>query len=287
MRTRWIIALPLLVLLMLLPACKKEAPPSPTGSMPELHRAVRAGDLAEVKRLLAAGSDPDVVAELNETPLIYAIKGRHAEIARALVAGGADVNHASTFGRTPLFYVPHFQKEMAVWLLEAGAKVDVRTSNGSGILHELARETGDADLMRLMIRHGADPNLTTPNGWTPLHTAVNHAVSRVPTAIFTNEGMRIGSVPDDAVGLNLTRITDEKVRVLLEAGARVNAANDAGDTPLHLAAKKDLANTARILIEAGADKNAKNKKGLTPADVAAKFDHRDTLNVLREKSGGD
>lgn len=62
----------------------------------------------------------------------------------------------------------------------------------------------------------------------------------------------------------------EKLRALLRAGARVDATNDRGDTPLHLCIQFDKdAATVQALIDAGAPLEVKNNEALTPLVYAA------------------
>jgi hypothetical protein len=58
------------------------------------------------------------------------------------------------------------------------------------------------------------------------------------------------------------------VRLLIDAGADLSAADREGNTPLHIAAYGDTA-VVRLLLEAGAHAKARNKAGQTPADCAA------------------
>ena len=76
---------------------------------PPLARAAGNGDLAEVRRLLAAGAE---VGEAGAGPESYGGRGwaalhwaafeGHAEVLRALLAAQADVDSADTQGSTPL-----------------------------------------------------------------------------------------------------------------------------------------------------------------------------------------
>jgi FOG: Ankyrin repeat len=60
------------------------------------------------------------------------------------------------------------------------------------------------------------------------------------------------------------------IKLLLSAGANVNAKDDDGDTPLHAAARSGLALAVDLLLEVGADVSAKTKLGYTPFHEAAK-----------------
>lgn len=80
----------------------------------------------------------------------------------------------------------------------------------------------------------------------------------------------------------------EGVKILLEAGAVIDARNNDGGTPLHravatpLVAPKTRCECVQALCEAGAPLNAKNKDGLTPMDFARKWERKDVLKVLKE-----
>lgn len=75
------------------------------------------------------------------------------------------------------------------------------------------------------------------------------------------------------------------VKILLEAGAAIDARNNDGGTPLHRAVATTLGaptDCVRVLCEAGAPLNAKNKDGLTPMDFARKWKRTGALRILKE-----
>ena len=70
------------------------------------------------------------------------------------------------------------------------------------------------------------------------------------------------------------------VRLLVQRGHRVGARDQAGNTPLHLAAEAGNKEAARVLVHSGAPSQERNSAGLTPLHVAAKQGHAGVAAVL-------
>jgi ankyrin repeat protein len=76
----------------------------------------------------------------------------------------------------------------------------------------------------------------------------------------------------------------QEVRKMIGANRNmVNAKNELGSTPLHIAATNSTPDMAKLLIEKGAAVNAKDNNGLTPLHIAAFSGHKDNLNLLIAK----
>jgi len=73
----------------------------------------------------------------------------------------------------------------------------------------------------------------------------------------------------------------------LKRGSDVNAANDRGETPLHVAAHMGETEAAKLLVEHGADVNAKDELGGTPLHEAAKWPARTEVVKLLLANGAD
>ena len=80
----------------------------------------------------------------------------------------------------------------------------------------------------------------------------------------------------------LGRVKEIAAEILIDNGAKVDARNVYGDTPLHLAAGENHMAVAELLINRGARVNVRNKLGATPLNVASDPE----MQQLLKKHGG-
>lgn len=112
-----------------------------------------------------------------------------------------------------------------------------------------------------MIAAGADPNVASKFGHTPLYNACMSGAADSARALlegganpnlhFTYRSPVDGRVEADIVALMYTR-TAEVAKFLIAAGADVNAADANGTTPLMRAAFKGKLEIVEVLLQAGA-----------------------------------
>ena len=108
-------------------------------------------------------------------------------------------------------------------------------------------------MMRLLLAAGANPKLTTDDGTSPLMVAAG-------LGRYTNDkNLQRGARSPSA---------EEAVSLLLDAGADINARNEAEFTTLHGAAFRGLNEVIEILVDRGADINARDFRGRTPYRLA-------------------
>jgi Ankyrin repeats (3 copies)/Ankyrin repeat len=120
---------------------------------------------------------------VGDTALHLAAAGYRVEIVRRLLAAGADPNAAGNHRHSgPLHYAADGYINGPAWdakrqvktigvLLDAGADINAQDKNGAAPLHRAVR-TRCAAAVRCLLKVGADPTLKNKPGSTPFHLAV-------------------------------------------------------------------------------------------------------------------
>ncbi|MEO7674879.1 MAG: ankyrin repeat domain-containing protein, partial [Pyrinomonadaceae bacterium] len=156
-------------------------------------------------------------------------------------------------------------------LISKGKKVNVRDKALEGIspLHA-AVETGNFEIMQILLAYGAKPNIRDYQKRTPLMMLDEDAepeMARVLLAYGAN--IKLVDAEKNAVLHHYAEFDDaDMVRFLISHGADPNAKNKARRTALMFAAENGSKDTVRALVENGADVHATTKKRQTAWDVA-------------------
>jgi ankyrin repeat protein len=241
------------------------------GGLTPLVFAVRANDVNSARILLAAGADVNQVTNYGWSPLLVATQNRYYQLASFLLDRGADPNLANKGAWTPLYIAvdnrnieggdyPVRKADMDTLdfirkLIDKGADVNWRVQEStwyrtvftSQWVHETgatpfwrASQSSDLAVMKLLLEHGANPNLATTIGVTPLQVAAG---------IGWVEGVTYEWSKDANV---------EAVKLLLSLGNDPNAQAETGRTALHGAGHKGSTSVIQLLVDAGARLDARD-----------------------------
>jgi ankyrin repeat protein len=280
-----------------------------TGGMTALLLAARDGHREAVSALLEAGAPVNQASEGEHgTPLVIAICNGHYDVAKYLLDHGADPNLATIDGLAALYAAEDTEYAQVGWapnpitaqekvsylelmraLLDHGANPDARltkalwfrpTSHNQEWVDKKgvttfwrAAQSSDVAAMKVLVAHGADPNIASEEGVTPLMAAAGlgwgaNASRNVPGAWL------------------------DAVKYCLELGADVNAKDIYSYTALHGAAYRGDNEMVKLLVERGARLDVRSARGQTVTDMAngpmvnahLPMEHPDTIAVL-EKLG--
>ena len=149
---------------------------APTQSSIEaLFRSIADGDLEEFSRHLNDGVHHSSRNELGETPLYFAAEKGETEMAKLLIATGADAKALTPNGETVLHAAAMIESSaLMTVLIEAGADANAANRDGETPLHWAAL-TGTFLAVKALADAGADLNVQdAQRGNTPLHAAVSH-----------------------------------------------------------------------------------------------------------------
>jgi len=304
------------------------------GGLTALTLAVRQGHVEAAMALLDGGADIEMPSQGDNTgPLLMATINGHFDLAMLLLERGADPNQASDAGNRPLFatisrqWMPTSRPpapqdylrqktsylEIMEVLLDAGADVNARlnynvwqVTMNDDLLHvDWAGATAflraahgfDVTAMKLLVRHGADPNIHTirPRYWSGVNDQVLGGDDRFielpkewSDEIVDPSGLPV--IPQGgpgfyainlATGLSHLRGLQGTLHryvpngwmpaakyLIEELGADPSQRDHNGDTPLHNTAFRGDNELILYLVSQGADPMAVNRMGLTTVDKA-------------------
>lgn len=201
------------------------------------------------------------------------IKG-NVQVIPLLIEKGADINAKDDRGFTPLHWAClEGNKEVSELLLKLGADINAQDIEGITPLH-LTCEQGREEIAQVLVNAGALVNAVDEEQLTPLHLAIRSKNEKIVELLTTQRSIIIdvkdvnGSTP-----LHLASISgsNEIIRMVLAAGAEVNAKDSTGMTPLHWASVQGDEEAVKLLLQQGADIHVTDEEGMTPLqDVVIK-----------------
>lgn len=276
--------------------------------MNTMRRLVVSGNAKKLENVLKQGPPPSRsdLEQLLAGSLLFAFKNQHENVVNVLLQYGARKkwNTENNSGLSSIIHMTMFQsiqekkEKILKLLLEHGANPNRRDSNGYTPLHRASIIPNSVEIIRLLIRYGADVNAklqshaqSTPlymalhrRNWTILHDrrdlSLNvHALVDIGKAKL-NVKNGVGATALHIAVLNNYADTADIVQFLIDRGAYVNVKNDFGETPLHVAVKLAKKQVIKILLENGAIPYVRNANGKTPLDHITNLSHKNVKNLL-------
>ncbi len=179
----------------------------------ELQIAARTGDISRLKEALKNGEDINRMVgsyEFENTALFQAVLLQQKGSVKFLLDHGANPNFCGWKSMSPLHVAAlHGDQEIVDQLLKAGAYLDYRNAPDHGDFTALtvAIESKNNDIVKKLLRAGANPNMTTYDSLTPMHIAAKEGNSKAAKllVIYRADAHRL-----DKKGRNPSQLASEQ-----------------------------------------------------------------------------
>jgi len=238
----------------------------PHGGDTALMFAARAGDLASARLLVAAGANVNDADAWGVSAMVLAAHPGYGELVEFLLEKGADANMAEAGFSALHIAIMRRDEKIVSALLAHGADPNARlrtwtaTRRSSRDFHFqpalvgatpfwLAARFSESGIMRLLAKHGADPKFVHHADYLAGEGS-KHRID-VTTALMAATGMGGGMAWVDPPRDREARAL-EAVKLAVELGVDVNAANTDGRTALDAAKALGFGSVVQFLVEKGA-----------------------------------
>lgn len=252
----------------------------------DLVSVATAGDSKKLEALIANGAD--VKGDKGGFALCMAAMSGKYENIEVFISHGANVNAREPLnGFTPLHYAVSYRPPATSISNKPPATgglmlpMDVVGAQKRPPM-DVAIVQNKKKIIEFLIARGADVNVKSKGGITPLHKAGSKEIAELLIKYGANINAQTngndGSPLYYAVGFD-----KEVVEVLIAHGADVNYKNQSGNTPLHLAVSSNQKEIVELLINHGAEMGVKDRNGETPLDMAVRNNRGELVTLLLAK----
>ena len=259
------------------------------------------GDAATIADMLATGVDLEFRGEWDATALMHAAERGLADMVGVLLKAGADRRTRDKESRSALFFgAGSGNAKVVELLLAAGADANEDDKYRDTPLMGAAA-AGNPEVVRLLLHSGARVNARNVRK----QSALISAASGDAGFAMMEMGRRRAEVPEETIHRDvvvrmlldagadinargwdgetaLFSLEDDAVRELLQHHINIEARNNYGETALVETVSEDIAD---LLVKAGANVNAQDKKGQTALIKSAENNYVAKLRVLVKAPG--
>ena len=266
-------------------------------SFTPMHYAAKTGNVAILKRLLAAGADKNAVDRIKQTPIDVAASEGNPPAFRLLLSQYGKDERKALLDKALLNAFRNSKRNMVMTVLEyEEPKEDVATIVDDDAALRQAVLASDDKKVKELVEKGADVNVVDGEGNTLLDLALkqprkwNKSEKRLNIiCLLMDRGVRLHTVKPS---LHVRQfeleidINETIVKYMLKNGADVNELTkeyryDGGPTPIYNFLNDDKLSMLKMVLEAGADVNYHTEHIQTPLCCALGWKEWAGLKVIK------
>jgi|GEM_PF-827171 len=245
-----------------------------------LIEAVDEGSLSCMKLLLEAGAKVNYYRKYGPTAVTMAASEGKLECLKLLRENGANIDGLGTSIPPLHIAAEEGNSKIIDYLISQKVNLDKKDPYERTALMYAASE-GKTNIINILLSAGANNSIKDKNGATAKEYADEEG------EYYPDNGYRVDKLINNSTKNNLPAIHKatldgliEKVESMVEQGTSINAVDDDGRTPLHIASGKNYNLDMLALIDLGADINRQDYQGRTPLMYAAAAGEGDAAALL-------
>ena len=251
---------------------------------PIVFAAVMSGSTNVLKFLLDEGASWKSRNAEGDTLLHHAILFRKVDMAKYLIRLGLDVNAINKKGWSPLHEAAYVGDVPIIEdLANAGADVNGTNWHRETPLH-FAAVYGHTNSLRELLNVNADPNLLSDEGDTPLLQASSPDIVELLLKAKADPNIGNNCKYTPLSGAVVQKKGATVVKLLVSGGADVNRRIDHDRTAIFDVIPDDNVEIFRYLVENGAALAVKDDEGQTPADWVEHYKAKRIQKYLADRS---
>ena len=250
--------------------------------------AIKSRKMNILKVLLQSGADVNKVNRQGENALYYAVAKMNSEVVNLLLEQDDILPDLKTgHGTTPLHLACYKgSHKIAALLLNKNADVNAQDNGGHSPLY-LAVQENHPDVVRLLLdQDGVIVDLKNNEGVAPVQRACYDSYQNI-VALLLSKGANVNTQNNGGFSPLLDAVEQnhpDLVQLLLDQDdILVDLKTNKGWTPLFKACYKGYRNIALLLLNKGADVNAQNDEGYGPLHVAVERKHPAVVELLLDQ----
>ncbi|KAL7905885.1 ankyrin repeat-containing domain protein [Trichoderma velutinum] len=242
-------------------------------NMTPLLYAAETGQLSIVTWLLEHEADVNATDNQGRSALYYAIKNLHVEVVRELLKWKPQLNNLTTEGQ-PLVEIAIEDVSIMRMLLDAGIDMELPNYNNHTVLN-IASDWKKTEVVRLLVERKANMHHRGNGGWNAITIAAWSTADAEILRILAEGGANLNDAHPEtgSTPLHFVMAYDAGLaKIILEyrKSIDIDKRNNYDRTPLLYACGEDNVDCIKLLIRAGADVNAEDQWGWTVLSLVAR-----------------